>query len=287
VVEGPILLPRSPNVFNKFHKQRVSSTGRNDSDTRRLRRPTHRSLGTALFALSAFVLLSDFNVTTAQAAENGSSVSGTVKLPLLKDRKASARRGQGFVPRAKNHLRPPNGSDPRSRIVIVLQGGPVDDSDRTARDTHYNIIGENFETDILPVVVGGRVSITNNGRNTPRLYSLLVPDVIPSDPINKTGDRKTKAIAEAHKEIDVRDHDSVHFLAHIVAFEHSYFSTVDSDGRFEIKGVPAGTWNVKIWHKGGWVNNVDETQIVVTSKKESKDNKIVLPIRLKTGSDAQ
>ncbi|MBL4637397.1 MAG: hypothetical protein JKY56_26310 [Kofleriaceae bacterium] len=240
---------------------------------------------TSALALTTLLLLS--NPNSALAAEGGSTVSGTVALPAVSARKASPRRGQGFVPRAKNHLRPPNGFDPRSRIVIVLQGGPVDETDRKARDSHYNIVGENFETDILPVVVGGRISITNMGRKAPRLYSLVFPKVVPSDPINKTGDRKTKAIAEKHKEIDIRDHDSVHFLAHIVAFEHSYFSTVNNRGQFEIKGVPAGTWNLKVWHHGGWVTNVDDMQIVVTSKKDAKGNKVVLPKRLKSTSDAQ
>lgn len=236
-------------------------------------------------ALTTILALSATN--SAHAAEGGSSVSGTVQLPPVASRKASPRRGQGFVPRAKNHLRPPNGSNPRSKIVIVLQGGPVDEGDKIPRDARYHIIGENFETDILPVVVGGRVSIVNKGRGAPRLYSLVVPDVVPSDPINKTGGRKTKAIKEKHKEIDIRDHDSVHFLAHIVAFENAYFSTVDNKGRFEIKGVPAGTWTIKVWHKGGWVTNIADTQVVVSSKKDAKGNTIVLPVRLTSGSDAQ
>jgi hypothetical protein len=38
-------------------------------------------------------------------------------------------------------------------------------------------------------------------------------------------------------------------------FDHPYFAMTDADGRYEIKGAPAGTYNVVMWHfEVGWVN---------------------------------
>ena len=38
-------------------------------------------------------------------------------------------------------------------------------------------------------------------------------------------------------------------------FDHPYYALTDFDGKFEIKGAPAGKYNLIMWHEGtGWVN---------------------------------
>lgn len=237
-----------------------------------------------LVSAAALALLLTNSPDVAHSAENGVVVTGKVELPPAKSRKQAPKRGQGFVPRAKNPLRPPDGHDPRLQIVIVLDGGPVDDSDKKPRSSRYSIVGENFESDILPVIVGGKVEIKNLGRKAPRLYSTFSEDMVPSDPINKKGVRVTKAITKVHEPIDIREHDTVHFLAHIVAFEHSYFSVLDHTGRFEIKGVPPGTWKVKVWYRDAWVTNIPKTTVTIAGKRAPKQIKLTLPKKLTTAS---
>jgi hypothetical protein len=221
---------------------------------------------------------------SAEGAENGLTVTGKVELPPAAKRKAAPKRGQGFVARAKNPLRPPDGLDPRWNMVVVLRGGPVDESDRKPRSSRYSIIGENFASGMLPVVVGGKVEIKNEGRKTPRLYSTSAADLVPSDPINSKGIRATIAIAKTYSPVDIRDHDSVHFIAHIVAFEHSYFSTLGHDGSFEIKGVPPGNWTVMVWYRDAWVTNLPATSVTVSGKRNPKAIKLSLPAKLTTAS---
>jgi hypothetical protein len=223
----------------------------------------------------------------AHSAEDGLTVTGQVSLPPAAQRKAAPKRGQGFVPRAKNPLRPPDGHDPRYKMVVVLEGGPIDEVDRKPRSSRYDIIGENFASEMLPVVVGGKVEIRNQGQRSPRLYSTASDDVIPSDPINSKGIRSTKAISEKYKPIDIRDHDAKHFLAHVVAFEHAYFSVLGFDGSFEIKGVPAGTWNIKVWYRDSWVTNLPATTVTVSGKRAPKAVKLSLPAKLTTASQAK
>ncbi len=243
-----------------------------------------RHLSASALAL-ALMLISSPNV--ALSAPNGQLVTGKVKLPPRASRRPAPQRGQGFVPRAKNPLRPPDGLDPRRDMVVVLDGGPVDDMDKKPRSSRYSIIGENFDSEILPVIVGGKVEIKNLGHKTPRLFSQSNPEVVPSDPINPKGVRVTEAITKAHTPIDIRDRDSVHFLAHIVAFEHGYFSTLKYDGTFRIEGVPAGTWNVKIWHAGGWVTNIPATTVTVGGKRAPKPVEVALPAKLAAAGEAQ
>lgn len=41
--------------------------------------------------------------------------------------------------------------------------------------------------------------------------------------------------------------------AYVRIFDHPYYAVTDKEGKFEIKGVPAGTWNMVVWHEeSGW-----------------------------------
>jgi len=42
--------------------------------------------------------------------------------------------------------------------------------------------------------------------------------------------------------------------AYVAVFKHPFFVVTDKDGRFEIKGVPAGEQKLVIWHTVGFVN---------------------------------
>jgi hypothetical protein len=41
-----------------------------------------------------------------------------------------------------------------------------------------------------------------------------------------------------------------HMSAFVLVFGHPYFATTDTDGRYRIDNVPAGTYNVVAWHEG-------------------------------------
>lgn len=38
--------------------------------------------------------------------------------------------------------------------------------------------------------------------------------------------------------------------AYLFIFAHPYFAVTESDGRFQLKDVPAGTYTLKVWHEG-------------------------------------
>ena len=45
--------------------------------------------------------------------------------------------------------------------------------------------------------------------------------------------------------------------ARIRVFDHPFYATTDANGKFEIKGVPEGTWNIVYWHEGGFHMGID------------------------------
>jgi hypothetical protein len=42
--------------------------------------------------------------------------------------------------------------------------------------------------------------------------------------------------------------------ANVLIVDHPFYAAAGTDGSFEIKGVPAGTQNLVLWHKSGYVN---------------------------------
>src|SRR6476620_7895597 len=55
--------------------------------------------------------------------------------------------------------------------------------------------------------------------------------------------------------------------AYVGVLNHPYFAVTDQDGKFDIKGLPPGTYTIEAWHeKGGAV-----TQSVTIGNSESKD----------------
>jgi plastocyanin len=55
--------------------------------------------------------------------------------------------------------------------------------------------------------------------------------------------------------------------AYVGVLDHPFFAVTDEDGKFDIKGLPPGTYTIEAWHeKGGTV-----TQSVTVGPSESKD----------------
>jgi plastocyanin len=55
--------------------------------------------------------------------------------------------------------------------------------------------------------------------------------------------------------------------AYVGVLDHPFFAVTDADGKFDIKGLPPGTYTIEAWHeKGGTV-----TQSVTIGNSESKD----------------
>lgn len=245
-------------------------------------RSSHR-LAAVAAALAAALALAPL---PASAVENGGTVTGTITLADPAKRGEPPIKSAGFVRRARNALKAPRPFDPLPHLVVVLDGGTAapEDTEPPPQMPRYTIIGESFDVPILPVVAGSAVEIKNNGKGSPRLYSPDRSDLVPGDPVSPKGERKTKKLDKAGVSYEIRDRESAHLTGRIAVFPHRYFARVKPDGKFEIKGVPAGTWKIKVWYADGWVEMPAETIEVVAKKEAKLKQPIALPARLPTKS---
>ncbi|MEN8197956.1 MAG: hypothetical protein ABFS30_15810 [Pseudomonadota bacterium] len=229
----------------------------------------------------AFAVTAAFGAHEAAAAPNGGTITGTVKLAKPSERGATPRRGQGFTERISNPLKPPKAFNPLPNIVVVLSGGTPDPSDtKPGAVEKYRMIGESFSVPLLPVVAGTSVDIYNDSRFERDFYSdddAITGALAPAVGAGKK--RSLKKFNPSGKVVEVRVKGSPHIAGSVVAFEHAYFSRVDNSGKFEIKGVPAGAWKIKVWYRDGWVDMADVKVDVVANKPVAAT--VSLPAKLK------
>jgi hypothetical protein len=189
-------------------------------------------------------------------------------------------RNQGFIERIENPLRPIQSFDPRPYLVVVLDDGPVDEAatQAPAAPVAYSLVGESFDPPLMPVVAKTRVELRNRGPRPVVLFTPEDPDLVDSVALKPKGFHEFQIAKPGHVVL-IRSQDSVHLSGRVVAFPHRYFATLDARGRFEIKGVPEGTWKARLWYRDGWLEGVQAT-VEVGSKSTDLTLK-VSPTRIR------
>jgi hypothetical protein len=213
------------------------------------------------------------------AAPDGSAVSGVIELASLAERPELPVRSRGFVGRTRGPLKPPRRADPRDRIIVVLDGGPVASEDKKppSGKQRYELIGESFARPVFPFVAGASLEIKNSGHTAPRLYSPDRDDIVEETPINPRGVRPIRAkLSEPLAPVELRDRDSAHIRGLLVPMPHAYFGVLDESGNYQIEGVPAGEWTIKLWYRGGFIDLGKKVRMTVAGRS-TKAPTIVLP----------
>ena len=57
---------------------------------------------------------------------------------------------------------------------------------------------------------------------------------------------RTIRLDQPFRAVEIRDRESPHLRAHLVAFPHRYFARLDAAGNFAIPDVPAGRWQIRV-----------------------------------------
>ncbi|ACY14450.1 hypothetical protein [Haliangium ochraceum] len=216
-----------------------------------------------LVALAAVLLIA----AVAMPAHAG-TVSGTVEFSPNRLPKPPER-NQGFLARVENPLRPVKRFDPRETFIVVLEGGPTSEEDATPTQAavRYELLGESFAAQTLPVLVGAQVELKNLGYDKPTLFSPNAPDVLDGVELASRGVHAIR-VSTPYTPVVIRAENSPHLEGRVVAFPHRFFAQVDGRGRFEIADVPAGTWTAKVWYKSGWLKGVEQ-RIEVDGRRQS------------------
>ena len=132
---------------------------------------------------------------------------------------------------------------------------------------------------VLGVRVGQPIEISNSDATMHNVHAL--PEVNREFNFGQLKKGQTDLRTFTAPEVMVRVKCDVHgwMNAYVGVIEHPYFAVTTDGGKFELKGLPAGTYTVEAWHaKAG-----TRTQQVTVGEKE--DKAIAIAFSAATGSN--
>jgi hypothetical protein len=201
---------------------------------------------------------------TAQAG----TVTGKLELPASPPRPPVQMKG--FLDRVENALAPVKPPMPTQHMVVVLEGGEVPVS---PPQVVVELLGETFSKRVVAAPAGAEVLIKNVSKTSRTLVAAEDPKLVPQGPINPTGPKSFR-VTDVGKIYTIGDKDAPHLKLKIVVVNTQYVGYPDENGKFEIDGVPAGAYKVKVWYRDNWVQRDDESVNVGAKGKTDVNPKI-------------
>jgi hypothetical protein len=108
--------------------------------------------------------------------------------------------------------------------------------------------GETFVPHVLAVAAGTVVDFPNNDGTYHSVFSLSKARRFD---LGRYAQGRSKAVRfDRPGVVRVFCDTHSHMSAFILVFNHNYFDTADSLGRYQIEDVPPGTYSVVAWHEG-------------------------------------
>jgi hypothetical protein len=205
------------------------------------------------------------------AIAKGDSVSSGVMIPT-EEAKWGTVKGQitwdGKMPPAGSEKVVVNAKNKGLKNVIVwlvnandpTKALPINPALKAAKEVTLTIEGagpvRRFEPHVVAIREGQTLVIKNNLR-VAEIVRCMGGD-------HNLGENRLVA---AREKIDIKDlkassrvlvldsNLTPSMRAYLRVSDHPYFAVTDENGKFEIKGAPAGKYNIVIWHEEtGWVN---------------------------------
>lgn len=218
---------------------------------------TVRASLTTFVVATAMVVLMMPRIMEGQS--RGASVRGRVELPrvpmVVERRPAAADLGDA----------PSRGAFEPRRAVVYFETAPKGAfEDRDGGHVSMDQRSETFVPHLLAITVGTVVDFPNNDRTYHNVFSLSKARRFD---LGRYATGRSKSIRFDRPGI-VRVFCEIHshMNAFILVFSHRFFSMSDADGRFQIDGVPPGTYTLVAWIEGVIR---DSRSITVTSETRS------------------
>jgi len=190
---------------------------------------------TRVFALT-IALLSGFAVPALPDATG--TIKGVVKTPWVKRYEALV-----YVDQVEGKTFPP----PREKILM----------------SQKNLV---FKPHVLPVLKGTTVDFTNDDTVVHNVFA--PPGAAKQFNLGTYGVGVSKTVTfDELGEVPLLCNVHAEMLAYILVLQNPYFALTDKAGNFEIKGVPPGTFKLKVWHEK--LQSADQSVTVEAGKAAS------------------
>ena len=196
-----------------------------------------------LMRAGAGVLAGCLAMTAVSAGQpRGASVRGRVELPrvpvMVERRPASGELGEG----------PPRDAAEWRRAVVYFETAPKGAFE--AEDVHAQMDqrNETFVPHLLAVTVGTTVDFPNDDRTYHNVFSLSKTKRFD---LGRYAAGRSKSVRfDRPGVVRVFCEIHSHMNAFILVFTHRFFGVTDPDGRYQIDGVPPGTYTLVSWVEG-------------------------------------
>jgi plastocyanin len=167
-------------------------------------------------------------------------------------------RGRVLVPAAPAAVSRPAIAEPsasplsvnRRRVVVYLESAPRQAfGELPPGRARMDQRGEQFVPRLLAITVGTTVDFPNSDKTFHNVFSLsrvrtfdlgrFAPGRVGSVRFDRPG--IVPVFCDIH----------AHMSSNVLVFSHPFFAVSDDDGRYEIEGVPAGTYSLVVWSELG------------------------------------
>ena len=138
----------------------------------------------------------------------------------------------------------------RRRVVVYLESAPRQAfGELPPARVRMDQRAEQFVPRLLAITVGTIVDFPNNDKTFHNVFSLARARTFDLGrfPPGRTGAVRFDRPGIVPVFCDIHSHMS----AYILVFTHPFFAVSDTDGRYEIAGVPSGTYTLMVWSELG------------------------------------
>ena len=167
-------------------------------------------------------------------------------------RRHPASRVADRAPRDGGGARRADGATSRHAIaarVVYFETAPRGAfEDRESPHATLDQRNETFVPHVLAITVGTVVDFPNSDRTYHNVFSLSKTKRFDLGRYAPAGRSRSASTVPAIVRVFCDIHS--HMNAFILVFNHRFFAVTDADGRYEIDGVPAGTYTLSAWYEG-------------------------------------
>jgi plastocyanin len=176
-------------------------------------------------------------------------VSGSIAIPRSPDTTLEQERRAKFVHGPRDSQPTPMPGEELAAVVALVRTGPgVRMLEPSRRRATLDQIDKTFVPSVLPIVVGTTVDFPNHDEIYHNVFSYSKAKRFD---LGRYASEETRSV-RFDKPGVVRVFCEIHSFmrAAIIVLPTTHYTIVDESGTFELRDVPAGQYEVLVWHDG-------------------------------------